>query len=457
MTKAPMNWLEQPRIAVPAGLSVSGSVRPPSSKSVSHRMMNLTLLHGKRQRITKLLAAQDLDLFQAAFAARGWTVTGTAEDLLLEPPADASDQALPARVDCGNAGTMFRFLVATCCVIDGVTIIDGTPRLRERPIAPLVSALRELGAEIEFLGEEGCAPLKIRGGDLRGGVTSIDAGESSQYLSALLMACGFLKEPTTIEVSSLVSTPYVDVTLAALERFGVRAPRAQTGVAGSSRWLVEPFEADQLTPHSAKRDSFEIEADYSAAAYPAAAAMISGGSVVIEGLDRSSPQGDRQFLDVLVAAGGVMEWLSGRDGGPASVRFSGRPERALDVDLGDMPDQVPTLAAVAAFCPGTSRIRNVAHLRIKESDRLRAVALEWSKLGITVRETEDGLEIDGRPEWLTDSIHEAPCEIATYDDHRIAMSAALVGLKRPLEVLDPGVVAKSYPGFWLDLFRLLPT
>ncbi len=446
-------WLDRARVAVPVGLTVDGVVRPPSSKSVSHRMMNLTMLKGRGQRIIKLLAAQDLDLFQGAFAARGWGVSGDAQDLLLKPGGSLVPvSAEPPRIDCGNAGTMFRFLVATCCVLDGVTVVDGTERLRERPIAPLVTALRKLGAEIEFLGREGCAPLRIQGGSLRAGHTSIDAGESSQYLSALLMACGFLDSTTVIEVSSLVSTPYVDVTLAAIERFGAEAPRCEVARAGSSRWVVEPFDLS-----GQEHDVFEIEADYSAAAYPAAAAMISGGSVLIEGLDPRSPQGDRKFLDVLVAAGGEIEWMPSSGEHAGAVRFSGRPQRALDVDLGDMPDQVPTLAAVAAFCPGTTKIRNVAHLRVKESDRLRAVALEWSKLGITVRETDDGLEIDGRPEWLTEPVSGPPSAIATYDDHRIAMSAALVGLKRPLEILDPGVVAKSYPEFWLDLFRLLPT
>lgn len=436
-------WLEDSSVVVPTGRSVLGEVRPPSSKSVSHRVMNLAMLLGRPVRVHHLLAAEDLDLFQAAFSACGWLVSGSSELLYLAPaaagwrPPDGS-----ISIDCGNAGTMFRFLVASRCVCSGVTLIDGSERLRERPIGPLVDALRSLGAKIEFLGSDGYAPLRVQGGSLRGGRAVLDAGQSSQYLSALLMACCLAKEETEIEVEALVSTPYVDVTMAAIRRFGLHPPQVR-----GQRWSV----ASRASASRQPADGFEleIEADFSAAAYPAAAAMISGGSVRITGLDPDSAQGDRRFLDVLVEAGGQSTWCG------SELRFCGRPRHALDVDLGDMPDQVPTLAAVAAFCPGTTRIRNVAHLRIKESDRLRAVALEWSKIGIPVKETGDGLEIEGRPQWLDHPPNVLPSKVETHDDHRIAMSAALVGLRRPLVINEPRVVAKSYPNFWSDLFRLL--
>ncbi len=428
-----------PATEVPTGGTVRGEVRPPSSKSVSHRVMNLTLLSGRASRVRHLLEAEDLDLFRAAFRACGWTLRGTSDDLELEP---GNPPAGEVAIECGNAGTMFRFLVATLSAIPGVFRVDGTPRLRERPIQPLVDALGALGARIQYLDQIGHAPLRVWGGSLGGGECSLDASQSSQYLSALLMACSFAPRPSRIEVEALVSTPYVEVTLGAMRKAGLREPRRDR-----SSWWVEP---GTVSPRSAgSRLEVSVDGDYSAAAYWAAAAMITGGKVSMTGLDPSSPQGDRGFLDLLVTAGGQLQWHQDR------LEFSGKPCAALDVDMSSMPDQVPTLAAVAAFCPGITRIRNVEHLRIKESDRLHAVAQQWGVMGVEVDEQRDGLAIHGRPQWLDRVPALDHCDVETYDDHRIAMSAALVGLRRPLRILSPGVVSKSYPGFWDDLFRLV--
>ncbi len=423
---------------VPSGVVARGSVLPPGSKSLSHRFLNLALLHQLPLEVRNLLEAEDLDLFRAALDSMGWGVSHQDGVLVLDPPVTPSTGG---RVFCGNAGTMLRFLTATLCVVPGRWELDGTPRMRERPIAQLVEALRQLGAEVVSLGQEGYVPVELHGGSLSSGRCSLDASSSSQYLSALLMAGSVLDAGLEIEVTSLASAPYVDLTLQAMTELGCATVDVDGGL-----WRVVP-----TGERSGSRRSIVVESDFSAVAYPAAAACITGGEVEIRGVGADSLQGDRRFLDVLEKLGATVSWHDG------AVVVSGRPESALDVDLGAMPDQVPTLAAVAAFCPGTTRIRGVAHLRIKESDRLRAMSRELERCGVVVRELDDGLEIEGRPEWLEPGeAPNEPVEIETYDDHRIAMSMALVGLRRGgVRILEPHVVGKSYPGFWRDLDYLV--
>lgn len=282
-------------------------------------------------------------------------------------------------------------------------------------------------------------PVTVAGGSLRAGRVRLDAGESSQYLSALLMAGLAAPGPIAVEVDRLTSAPYVELTREAIAAFGGRVERRREE--GREAWRIEPG----LTPPS----EIEVEADYSAAAYPAAAAALSGGRVELAGLRPDSAQGDRRFLELLGEMGAEVE--AGADGW--RVAAAGELS-AVDVDLSTMPDQVPTLAALAPFARGITRIRGAAHLRIKESDRLAAMARELGRLGVPVRERPDGLEIEGA--WARRPPPDAPTRVDTWDDHRIAMSLALVGLRRPGVVIRrPAVVAKSYPGFWTDLARLL--
>jgi 3-phosphoshikimate 1-carboxyvinyltransferase len=330
---------------------------------------------------------------------------------------------------------MYRFVVASLATLPGRFEVDGTPRLRERPIAALVAALRGLGAGVEYLDQDGFAPLAIDGGSLDGGATVLDAGESSQYLSALLMAAVRARRPVEIRVESLTSTPYVELTLEALGRFGVEVERREDGF--------------RIGPQRPAAGRLEVEADYSAAAYPAAAAALTGGDVLLEGLRLDSAQGDRRFLALLEEMGARVE----AENSGVRVRGGGRLH-AVTADLSSMPDQVPTLAALAAFSLGTTRITGVPHLRLKESDRLHAMALELAKLGVEVREEIDGLVVRGSLAEVVPPVEEVVVE--THDDHRIAMSLALVGLRRPgVVVAAPGVVAKSYPAFWRDLDDLL--
>ncbi|HVS65901.1 MAG TPA: 3-phosphoshikimate 1-carboxyvinyltransferase [Thermoanaerobaculia bacterium] len=437
-------------LPIPAGRRLRGRVQPPPSKSVSHRYLTLALLAGREVRVERLLRADDLDLFLAALERCGRPVRREGSAVVVGAaaspgfggsPTARRDQAV--RLDCGNAGTMFRFLTAALTAIPGRWVLDGTPRLRQRPIAPLVDALRQLGAELRYLEVEGHAPLAIDGATLDGGECSLDASQSSQFLSALLMAGSRARRPLEIEVTALRSDPYVDVTAAGLTTFGLAAVSSGSTAPGSDRWSVRPAREDEV---AGGPGTVLVEADYSAVAYPAAGAALTGGDVVIEGLDPGSAQGDRRFLELLLEMGAGVEW------GESWVRVRGSRLRGVDVDLSALPDQVPTLAAVACFARGETVIRNVAHLRHKESDRLSSVTLELRETGFEVEEGPDFLRIAGG----AGELPREPVVVETHDDHRIAMSLALVGLMRPgLAIAAPGVVAKSYPGFWRDLAVLV--
>lgn len=420
-------------VAVPSGRPVAGRLRPPSSKSLTHRALALALLARQRTIVARPLAAEDTELFLAALGVLGFSREGDEAGLALVPPTH-----LPAAAElfCGNAGTMFRFLVAITATLPGRFRLDGVPRLRERPIRPLTDALQQLGVRIDFAAAEGHAPLVVHGGRLRGGSLSLDASASSQYLSALLLAGQCAETPLEIEVPALASAPYVDLTLEMIERFGGRVEAA-----APNRWIAHPS--------ALAAGEVEIEADFSAAAYPAAAAALRGGSVRIDGISRDSRQGDRRFFDLLAAMGAGVAWESGG----ATVE-GGAGLAAIEADLGDIPDQVPTLAALAPFARGTTRIRNVAHLRIKESDRLAAMAAELRRAGASVDELADGLVIPGV--WADRQPPDREVLVDAHGDHRIAMAMALVGLRRPnLRIADPACVGKSYPEFWRDLARLL--
>ena len=417
---------------------VSGVVEPPGSKSISHRALNLALIGRQPATIENLLDADDIAAFRAALVAMGWRVRSVAGSGLRVEPGQEDGAEDAVRLDCRSAGTLLRLLVASCAVTPGEWVLDGSPRLRERPIGPLVAALRQLGAGIEELGRPGCAPVRIRGGKLTGGRVEIDAGESSQYVSALLMAALNAEGPIELLAPVLVSSPYVDTTLEVMADFGAPVGVRRDGEAREFR--VEPRKPELADGR------YRVAGDDSAAAYPAAAAAICGGSVRLRGLAPASTQGDRAFLGLLERMGATVQ----ATGQEIQVEGGGALT-AVDCDLSAMPDQVPTLAAVAAFANGTTWIRNVAHLRIKESDRLAAVATELRRAGVIVDELEDGLRIEGNP-GLAAPPGSPRIPIDTYDDHRIAMSMALVGMRRGgLSIRRPEVVGKSYPGFWADL------
>jgi 3-phosphoshikimate 1-carboxyvinyltransferase len=433
---------------VRSGLPLGGRLRVPGSKSLTQRYFNLALLQGLALKVRSPLLSEDTRLFLGGLEAAGVHVTESGGDLELVPAA-AAPTGETRKVFCGNGGTMLRFLTATLATLPGTWHLDGVPRLRERPVGPLLATLRQLGARIECLREEGFAPLRIHGATLVGGEAELDASSSSQYLSAVLMAALKALRPTRLRVKALTSEPYVDLTLDAIAGFG-----------GD---VVRRGDVWEVVPTRLCSSEVEVEADFSAVAYPAAAAALCGtgspaagspaAEISIDGVRATSRQGDRGFVDLLERMGARITW---HDAGlhDAGLTVAGTGAlTALDADLSAMPDQVPTLAALAPFARGTTRISNVAHLRIKESDRLAAMATELRRLGATVEELADGLVIPGV--WAETEPPTHRTTVHTYGDHRVAMSLALVGLRRDGVVIEnPGVVMKSYPDFWQDLESL---
>lgn len=417
------------------GGRVHGRLRLPGSKSITQRHFNLALLYRQPLQVRRPLLSEDTLHYLDGLAAAGFAVGRDGADVRLTPGLVPSGEI---HVFCGAGGTMFRFLTAALTAVPGLYRLDGIPRLRERPIAQLVDALRQLGARIDYLGREGFAPLRLHGGSLAGGRAVLDAGISSQFLSAMLMAALAAREPSEIAVAALTSEPYVDLTLDAIAAFGGRVEVA-AGV-----YRVWPGR------RGAAPAEITVEPDFSAVGYPAAAAALTAGEVFLEDLEPGSRQGDRGFVDLLAAMGARLGWEQAglRVRGPADGVLT-----AVEADLEAMPDQVPTLAALAPFARGTTVIRNVPNLRVKESDRLAAMTSELRRAGAEVEELADGLIIPGV--WADTQPPADPVVAQTWGDHRIAMAMALVGLRRPgLSVADPAVVGKSYPDFWRDLESL---
>ena len=412
---------------IAAARRVGGRLIPPPSKSVSNRYLNLALLAARPVSVERLLVADDTACFLAALESLGWSVEGSGETTRLIP----GEMPPAADLWCGASGTMLRFLVAATSTLAGQWRLDGTARLRERPLAPELEALRALGASIECPRREGLAPLEVRGGALAGGAVDLDAGESSQFASAVMMAATGAAAAVDLTLTGLVSGPYLDLTQEALDVFGARLETT-----GPGRFRVHPGLPGVST--------VRVEGDYSSAAYWAAGAALVGGSVELAGLAAGSRQADRLFFDILADMGLKLEWRSG-----ALRATGGAPLTGVDRDLSRTPDQVPTLAVLAPYARGVTRIRNVAHLRLKESDRLSAVTVALRAAGATVTEEPDGLVIPGI--WADRPAPTGAVTLDPADDHRLAMSFAILGLGSPgISVSDAGVVAKSYPGFWRD-------
>jgi 3-phosphoshikimate 1-carboxyvinyltransferase len=345
---------------------------------------------------------------------------------------------LPARgrvaVDVRASGTTARFLTAaaTLAAAGAEIVLDGTARMRERPIGELAAALRALGAEVETLGANGCPPLRVRGGGLAGGAIEIDARRSSQYVSGVLLAAPCAARDVAIALvdGKLVSRPFVDLTLQVMNEFGARADWTPSGGLAVARG-----------GYRGRRHA--IEPDAQAAVYAFAAAAITGGRVVVEGIGPASRQPDLASLRAFEAMGCRVERAADR------ITLCGPPPRTLagiDCDGDPMPDAVLALAVAALFAKGPSTIRNVANLRIKETDRLAALETEIRRLGGAAEAGPDWLRIEPRP------LQGAAIE--TYADHRMAMSFALAGLVLPgVAIRDPGCVAKTWPGFFAELER----
>jgi 3-phosphoshikimate 1-carboxyvinyltransferase len=404
-------------------------VRVPGSKSYTHRTLIAAALAQGQSQVLEPLQSQDTLLTLAALNQMGinsWEANG---NFWIQGTGGRLN-APPQPIELANSGTSMRLLTGIVAIGRGRFVLQGSPRMHQRPIAELLVALRQLGVDACSLGDNGCPPVAVTGQDLSGGPVSIDCGVSSQYLSSLLLMGPLTRQGLDIEVvNGPVSKPYVDMTVDILEQFGVHLQRE-----GHTRFRVPGGQCY-------RSGTYRVEPDGSQAGYFWSAAALTGARIKVMGLSPSSRQGDVRLAEVLARMGCQVSQEA--DG----IAVTGAPLQGVVVDMGDMPDQVPTLAVVAAFARGTTVIRNVAHLRDKESDRLGAVCTELTKMGIQAHSSATGLTIEGgRPKGAV---------IDTYDDHRIAMSFAPAGLVVPgVWIADEGCVAKSFPTFW-EVFESL--
>jgi 3-phosphoshikimate 1-carboxyvinyltransferase len=409
------------------------ATRVPGSKSLTNRALVLAALADGASRLRGALDCDDTQVLVEALRMLGISIehnVGLSQILVTGCAGRIPSRG--ASLHIANSGTSLRFLTAMLATGDGTFHLDGSPRMRQRPIADLLDALVSLGVSARSDLGTGCPPVTIQARGLAGGFASINGDVSSQFLSGLLMALPNSRNRTTLKVNGpLVSKPYVSMTLSVMEAFGVAVDN-------------EDFRRFDIPPACYRGREYSIEPDASAASYFFALAAITGGSVTLEGLGSSSVQGDMRFVDILERMGCSIEREFAR------TTVAAGHLRGVDVDMNAVSDTLMTLAVVALFAEGPSRIRNVAHVRHKESDRIAAIATELRKLGARVDEFPDGILIDPPP---PDRLRGA--RLATYDDHRLAMSLALTGLRIPgVTIVDPGCVAKTYPEFWKDFATL---
>ncbi|MCY2934004.1 MAG: 3-phosphoshikimate 1-carboxyvinyltransferase [Planctomycetota bacterium] len=409
-------------------------VRVPGSKSLTNRALIIAALAEGKTQLTGALDSQDTQVLIRALNAVGIPTVHDPIAYTIDVVGQAgSIPAASANLDLANSGTSLRFLTAMLALGHGKYTLDGSARMRQRPIADLLAALNRVGAIARSEANTGCPPVLLDADGLQGGFVGVRGDVSSQFLSGLLMALPYAANPSEIEVDgNLVSVPYVTMTIEVMRAFGVKVDNRK-----NKRFIIKPGQYFG-------RD-YAIEPDASAASYFFALAAITGGTVTVEGLGNRSLQGDVDFVHVLAHMGCLVE--SSVD----KITVTGGQLKGLDIDMNAISDTVMTLAVVALFAQGATRIRNVAHIRHKETDRIAAIANELRKFGAEVIEHYDGLTIIPPLEGQF-----KPAEVATYDDHRIAMSFALAGLKVPgTVILDPGCVGKTYPGYWNDLNQAL--
>jgi 3-phosphoshikimate 1-carboxyvinyltransferase len=406
---------------------INATVRIPGSKSVTHRALIASALAQGKSLLKEFLACEDTLHTVNALRALGISVEIEGEDVFVSGlGGDFTPTPKRREIYLGNSGTSYRLLLSTFALAQGEYLITGTPRMLQRPIGDLVKALNVLGVEAECIDQEGFPPVLIKAKGVPGGNVAIPGDKSSQYVSSLLLCGPYTEKGVEIEISGdLVSRPYVDVTLDVMRTFGAQVKREdyrQFRVEGGRKY--QPCE-------------FVIDGDVSSASYFWAAAAVTMGSVTTENIHHDTTrQGDIGLLEILEKMG--CRVVRRAD----NVTVEGEKLSPIDVDMAAMPDMVPTLAAVALFADGKTMIRNVAHLRHKESDRLGDLAAEWQKMGAHIEVLEDGLVIQGG-ERLSAAV------LNPHDDHRLAMSAAVVGLKTPgIKIEDPECVYKSFPHFW---------
>lgn len=404
--------------------NITGSVvAVPGSKSYTHRILIAAALSDGLCIIENGLKSEDTLYTINALKQMGISIDLT-DDKFKVTGSKGELEPLSEPINLGNSGTSMRLLTAVASLGKGVYKITGTKRMLKRPIQDLTDGLKQIGVSANTVENNGCPPVEVIGGKIKGGQIALNCSTSSQYLSALLLIAPYTENGLEITVTKgPVSKPYIDMTIDVMERLGVKVMRS-----GYNRFTVHGRQVY-------KAGSYFVEPDCSQAGYFWAAAAITGAKVKVKGITLDSRQGDVRFTRILEAMG--CKIFEDNDG----IAVSGGLLSAVEADMADMPDMVPTLAVVAAFAEGTTVIKNVAHLKAKESDRISSVVNELLKIGIKATGNDTGLVIKGG------NPHGA--EIETYNDHRIAMSFALAGLKTPgIFIKDERCVDKSFPEFW---------
>ncbi|EJI8843342.1 3-phosphoshikimate 1-carboxyvinyltransferase [Salmonella enterica] len=415
---------------------VDGAINLPGSKSVSNRALLLAALACGKTVLTNLLDSDDVRHMLNALSALGINYTLSADRTRCDITGNGGALRAPGALDAlelflGNAGTAMRPLAAALCLGQNEIVLTGEPRMKERPIGHLVDSLRQGGANIDYLEQENYPPLRLRGG-FTGGDIEVDGSVSSQFLTALLMTAPLAPEDTTIRVKGeLVSKPYIDITLNLMKTFGVEITNhhyQQFVVKGGQQY------------HSPGR--YLVEGDASSASYFLAAGAIKGGTVKVTGIGRKSMQGDIRFADVLEKMGATITW------GDDFIACTRGELHAIDMDMNHIPDAAMTIATTALFAKGTTTLRNIYNWRVKETDRLFAMATELRKVGAEVEEGHDYIRI-------TPPAKLQHADIGTYNDHRMAMCFSLVALSdTPVTILDPKCTAKTFPDYFEQLARM---
>jgi len=407
---------------------ISGDVYLPGSKSLSNRALLIAALANGVTKITNLLVSDDINHMLKALKILGieYTLSDCGTECTVIGNNGFFKTKEPLELFLGNAGTAMRPLCAALAASEGEYVLTGEPRMKERPIGHLGDALAQLGADIEYLENKNYPPVKIIGKALTSNSVSIDGSISSQFLTAILMITPLLATDTNIEIDGeLVSKPYIDITLDIMKRFGVNVQnndyKSFNVKGGQSYQAVERY---------------MVEGDASSASYFLAAGAIKGGKVTVHGVGKLSVQGDKYFADVLEKMGAEVSWAD------ESISVVGKPLTAIDMDMNHIPDAAMTIATTALFATGTTTIRNIYNWRVKETDRLNAMATELRKVGADVVEGEDYISITP-PKVLKHA------EIDTYDDHRVAMCFSLVALSdTPVTINDPKCTAKTFPDYF---------
>ncbi|WP_449506652.1 3-phosphoshikimate 1-carboxyvinyltransferase [Enterobacter hormaechei] len=412
---------------------VDGTINLPGSKSVSNRALLLAALANGTTVLSNLLDSDDVRHMLNALKALGVQYALSDDRTRCEVTGNggALHSAEALELFLGNAGTAMRPLAAALCLGSNDIVLTGEPRMKERPIGHLVDALRQGGAQIDYLEQENYPPLRLRGG-FTGGNVEVDGSVSSQFLTALLMTAPLAPNDTVISIKGdLVSKPYIDITLHLMKTFGVEVENQSY-----QRFVVRGGQQYQSPGH------YLVEGDASSASYFLAAGAIKGGTVKVTGIGRNSVQGDIRFADVLEKMGAVVTW------GDDFISCTHGELNAIDMDMNHIPDAAMTIATAALFANGTTTLRNIYNWRVKETDRLFAMATELRKVGAVVEEGEDYIRV-------TPPAKLQFAEIGTYNDHRMAMCFSLVALSdTPVTILDPKCTAKTFPDYFEQLARI---